>query len=557
MIITTVAGLVFPMVLGILLDSAFEDKNISVLLVSLLFLGIVFVTKGIFNYLKTLKLAEISNRLVKDIRQHTFAALQRKSLSYFDNRKSGDIVSGLTNDIAQVQSTLTSGALSLVQAIISLITVVIALFSMEVLLASVTLLFIPLIIYSSKRLGKKVKPVSQTIRSRLGFITSIINESISGIDIIKLFKLEKRANEIFGDENEKLVNDTIKESKIKAANSLIVGLLFSLQFILMVALGSYRVFQGIMTPGSLIAFVLYADMVAGPVSVITGVYMEIKSASASLDRIKMILNNDSVLYELDGQSGHEKINTGDLKFINVSFSYEKETQVLKDVSFNIKPGEIAAFVGRSGAGKSTVLKLIPRFYDICKGEIIIDGINIKDYNISDLREHIAIVPQESFLFGMSIKDNILCGNPDANDDEVILAAKKANAHDFIMSLPDGYATVTGERGAKLSGGQRQRIAIARAFIKSPKILLLDEATSALDNESESQVQQAIYNLMKDRTVIVIAHRLSTIMNADVIFVMDEGRIIQQGTHKELLETSTVYKNLYNKMVYRDRPERIA
>ena len=544
MLLGTLSGLAFPFVLGTLLDSAFQEKNFSVLIYSLVFLTIVMIAKEIFNFLKTKKVSKINNNMVKDMRQDAYEALSGKSLGYYDQTKSGDVVSGLTGDIDKVQSTITSGLINFPQGIISFGTVIFALFSQDALLASITLTVIPLMILFSKKLGNKVKPLSQAIRGRIGSITAMINESISGMVIIKLYQLENHASKMFSDENDKLVKDAIKETEMRASNTLMIGFLFLLQFIVVIALGSIKVFRGTMTPGALISFILYADMVAGPLSLISGIYLDMKSATASIERIKAILKSDDP-YK-DYLSGRKPpVEKGDVKFEHVHFSYKNDRPVLNDISFHIQPGKTAAFVGKSGAGKSTVLKLLPRFYLPRSGDIKIDDVSIKEYNSMDLRKNIAIVPQESFLFGMSIKENILCGKPDASDEQVIDAAKKANAHDFIMSLPQGYATIAGERGANLSGGQRQRIAIARAFIKSPKILLLDEATSALDSETESEVQQALQHLMKDRTVIVIAHRLSTIIHADIIFVLDRGTILQQGTHSELMATSLLYRNLYH------------
>lgn len=539
----TLSGLAFPYILGTLLDSAFTGNNPTVLVYSLVFLAVVMCSKEIFNFLKTKKVASIHHNMVKDMRLDAYEALSEKSLDYYDRTKSGDIVSGLTGDIDKIQATVTNTLINLIQGIISLITVISMLFLRDIVLTLLTLTVIPLIIYLSGRSGKKVKPLSSSIRGQTGFIIAMINESIAGMTIIKLFQLEKLATKMFDDENKKLVNDSVKETGMRAFNSLTIGLLYLVQFVLVVALGSIKVFRGSMTPGALISFILYADMIGGPLSLISGIYLDMKSASASIDRVRSILQTDDPYITMQ-EKVHQPVEKGDIQFENVYFSYKGDQPVLDDISFHISSGMTAAFVGKSGAGKSTVLKLLPKFYTPQKGNIKIDGISIKDYDTAELRKHIAIVPQESFLFGMSIKDNILCGKPDATDDQVIDAAKKANAHEFIKALPQGYETIAGERGANLSGGQRQRIAIARAFIKSPKILLLDEATSALDNETQSEVQLALNLLMKDRTVIVIAHRLSTVMNADIIFVLDQGRIIQQGTHKELMDQSLLYRSLY-------------
>lgn len=537
------ASLAFPWALRELLDTSFTSNDYKSLIFAIGFLVVIEVIAGFSNYIKNINLGFISQKVVGDLRVRVYEQLQKMSIDFYKKRNSGEIVSRMTNDINLFQQALTTGLTYILQMAITLLVAVVMLVNMDVMLTVIVFVSFPIMMLVTKLMSAKVKGISKKSQENLSNITAILNQSVSGIGVIKAFGLEKFAKRMFGDENKKWLGNIIKQVKIKARTRMVVDYLRSFQLLLILGVGAYRVFSGDISTGTLIAFILYSQMLSGPVGMFSEIYVEIQRAMAAADRIFEILD-----YRRDIVNPEEPISIEDLNgrvnFENVSFSYDVDNEVIKGIDFAIEPGQSAAFVGMSGAGKTTVFNFIPRFYDVSGGSVTLDGIDVRDMDMDELRSKIAIVPQDTYLFEMSIKDNIGCGKPNATEDEIIAAAKLANAHDFIMEMPDKYETVAGEGGTRLSGGQRQRVAIARAFLKNPRILLLDEATSALDTHSERIVQKAIERLMKDRTTLVIAHRLSTIINADVIFVMEKGRIISQGTHSELLDKCERYRDLY-------------
>lgn len=537
------ASLAFPWALRELLDTSFTSNDYKSLIFAISFLVVIEVIAGFSNYIKNINLGFISQKVVGDLRVRVYEQLQKMSIDFYKKRNSGEIVSRMTNDINLFQQALTTGLTYILQMAITLLVAVVMLVNMDVMLTVIVFVSFPIMMLVTKLMSAKVKGISKKSQENLSNITAILNQSVSGIGVIKAFGLEKFAKRMFGDENKKWLGNIIKQVKIKARTRMVVDYLRSFQLLLILGVGAYRVFSGDISTGTLIAFILYSQMLSGPVGMFSEIYVEIQRAMAAADRIFEILDYRRDIVNPEEPISIENMN-GRVNFENVSFSYDVDNEVIKGIDFAIEPGQSAAFVGMSGAGKTTVFNFIPRFYDVSGGSVTIDGIDVRDMDMDELRSKIAIVPQDTYLFEMSIKDNIGCGKPNATEDEIIAAAKLANAHDFIMEMPDKYETVAGEGGTRLSGGQRQRVAIARAFLKNPRILLLDEATSALDTHSERIVQKAIERLMKDRTTLVIAHRLSTIINADVIFVMEKGRIISQGTHSELLDKCERYRDLY-------------
>ncbi|MBR3746676.1 MAG: ABC transporter ATP-binding protein, partial [Selenomonadaceae bacterium] len=382
------------------------------------------------------------------------------------------------------------------------------------------------------------------IQEKLADITSLLQESISSVRVVKSFVREDYEIDRFKVENELNFKATIDNVKISSLLTPTVEFLAAVAVTFIVWFGGYEVVNGIMSAGALVAFLTYAVNLANPVKRLSRIYGKIQKAMAAIDRIFHVLDMPESVNDKPDAIELPKVS-GKVSVKNVTFSYDGIHNALEDVSFDVQPGQMIAFVGPSGAGKSTIANLIPRFYDVTAGAIEIDGHDIRNVKVNSLREQIGIVPQETLLFSTTVLENIRYGRLDATDDEVIAAAKAANADKFIRELPEGYQTQIGERGLNLSGGQRQRMAIARAMLKNPQILILDEATSALDTESEKIVQAALDDLMVGRTSFVIAHRLSTIFAADKIFVIDKGRVCESGTHKELLELGGVYSNLYN------------
>ena len=544
MLIGTGAGLAFPWAVRNLFDVLFAEQTLNVLLVAIGGLAAVSVVQEFANFAKNRTLGYIGQRIMRDLRDSVYERLLHLSLDYYDNKDSGDITSSMTNDMALLQQGLSSGLTYVLQQIISLIAVVVLLLSIDTVLTLIIFATLPVILIISQKMGARVKAISKSTQERLGYLMGIVNQSVSGIAIIQAFVLENYARGLFRDENDRILAKSLESIKVSTTTGLIIGLLNALFLLVVIGLGAVRVGGGFLSPADLIAFILYAEMVAGPVSVLSGVYIEINKATAAYQRIAAILETPADVENHPTRALDDV--QGQVEFRNVTFSYDEQQPVVENISLHIAPGETVALVGPSGVGKSTLAKLLPRFYDPDAGGILLDGIDIRALDLQALRRQIAIVPQETYLFGMSIHDNIACGQPEAGDAEIIRAARLANADGFIREQPHGYDTEIGERGARLSGGQRQRIAIARAFLKNPRILILDEATSALDAHAERQIQSALDTLMHNRTTLIIAHRLSTIENADKIVVLKDGRILATGTHEELLETCAFYGDLYRK-----------
>lgn len=394
-------------------------------------------------------------------------------------------------------------------------------------------------------LSKRLKKTTRHMMSYRSVLTGFIIEKIQGAFLSKLFSSEKKDKEELDQHLERYERITDKQAVINAISLACINVLSDVTPFIVVAVGSLYVIDGSLTLGSLIAFFAYVDRMRSPITALVQAFPTIAEGSVALQRVFDFFGTPSSIKEIDQPVQLRKF-TDSIRFHHVSFSYDGHDEVLKDLSFSLERGKTYAFVGGSGGGKSTVLQLLTRMYDVDRGEVLIDAVNIKNYSLSSLREHMGIVTQDSFLFGSSVKDNIRMAKLDATDDEIIAAAKRAFAHDFICSLSNGYDTEIGERGVKLSGGQKQRIALARVFLKDPAIILLDEATSALDNESEKLVQESIHQIERDKTIIIVAHRLSTVLNADTIFVMKNGKIVECGNHRSLLEQNGYYKELYAK-----------
>jgi len=505
---------------------------------------VVFAFRGFFYYWQSYLVSYIGQRVVADVRAVMFKKFQRMPMAYFDKHQTGETMSYVTNDVAAVQSALVDNLIELFTEAAILIGSIILMLYIDWKLTLLTLVTVPMVGYAMKIFGRKIKSAGTLIQEKMADITSLLQESISSIRIVKSFVREEYEIKRFGVENELNFQASLKNAKLTSRLTPTVEFLAALGVTLIVWFGGYEVIHGIMTAGFLVAFLTYAVNLANPVKRLSRIYGRMQQAMAAIDRIFSVLDLEEPVNSKPDAVTMPPVK-GRVTVENVTFSYDGQHNALENVSFDVEPGQMIAFVGPSGAGKSTIANLIPRFYDVTGGAIKIDGLDIRDVTLNSLREQIGIVPQETLLFSTTVMENIRYGRLDATDDEVIAAAKAANADDFIRELPNGYQTQIGERGLSLSGGQRQRMAIARAMLKNPQILILDEATSALDTESEKIVQSALDELMVGRTSFVIAHRLSTIFAADQIFVIDKGRICEHGTHKELLELGGVYAHLYN------------
>ena len=544
MLLATSASLYVPWIVRDVIDGVLVNKDILLLNAITAGIVVVFALRGFFVYGQNYLMAYVSQKIVIDLRESLFRHFQRLSVSYFDRSRTGKVLSYMTNDVGALQGALAQNVIELSTESLTLIGSLVAMFYLHWQLALLTLITVPLVAQAMKLFGAKLRKASGTMQQRAAEITSVLQEMIVSVRLIRLFVREEYETNRFIRENDNNFTAQMKAAQLSATLSPVIEFLAAIAVTVIIWYGGREVINGNLTSGSLIAFLVYAVNISNPVKRLGNVYGNIQRAVAAAERVFEVLDT---LPEIEDAPDAIELPTvkGDVSFNQVSFEYRAGEAALKNLSIEIPAGQILAIVGPSGAGKSTIANLLPRFYDPQAGAICIDGVDIRKVTVRSLREQIAMVPQETILFNASIYENILYGRLDADKASVIEAAKAANAHDFIMQLPDGYETQIGERGSQLSGGQRQRIAIARAILKNPRILILDEATSALDAESERVVQDALDKLMVGRTTFVIAHRLSTIQRADKILVMEKGRLIECGRHTELLDAGGLYCKLYS------------
>jgi subfamily B ATP-binding cassette protein MsbA len=505
---------------------------------------IFFIVRPPIEYYRQYYAQLVSNKILYDIRQELYGHLQRLSLRFYSNTRVGEVISRVINDVEQTKNFVMIGLMNLWLDLATIIIAVAIMLTMDIPLTLVTLLAFPFYAVSVKFFFGRLRDLTRERSQALAGVQSYLHERVQGMSIIKSFTLEKHEQQIFDKANGEFLEKAVDHTKWNAKAFAVVNTITDVAPLLVIAYAGYQVINGNLTVGTMVAFIAYIERLYNPLRRLVNSSTTLTQAYASMDRVFELMDEK---YDVEDGPNSKAISSvkGKLQFDGVSFRYEEENNlVLNNMNFTVEPGQTAAFVGMSGGGKSTIISLIPRFYDATSGSVKIDDIDIRDVKINSLRENIGIVLQDNILFSDSVKENILMGRPDATDDEVIEAAKAANAHDFIVSLPEGYDTKVGERGVKLSGGQKQRVAIARVFLKNPPILVLDEATSALDLESESLIQDSLERLAHNRTTIIVAHRLSTITHADQIFVIDHGELKEQGTHNELMESKGIYYNLF-------------
>ncbi len=538
------ANLYLPWIIKDMIDKVLAEKDMEML--NLIAVGIIvtFIIRGVFYYGQSYLVSFVGQRVIIDVRDVLFRKIQRLPLSYFDTHQTGEIMSYISNDVAALQSALVDRLIELFTELSIFFGSLVMMVMLDWQLSILTLITVPLVGQAMKIFGRKLKKSGTVVQERLSDITSMMQESISAVRVVKSFGREEYENERFHNQNELNFKAEMKNVQQMSLLTPTVEFLAAVAVTVIVWFGGYEVVNGRITAGALVAFLTYAVNLANPVKRISRVYGNIQKAMAGADRVFSVLDLPESIKDKEGARDLPKVE-GNVSIEDVSFEYKEGIPALSHLSLTARPGEMIAFVGPSGAGKSTIANLIPRFYDVTSGTIKIDGYDIRDVTLASLRGQIGMVPQETMLFSQTVRENIRYGRLDATDEEIVEAAKDANAHEFIMQLPDGYDTKIGERGLNLSGGQRQRIAIARAILKDPQILILDEATSALDTESEKIVQAALDRLMVGRTSFVIAHRLSTIFGADQIYVIEHGSIVEHGTHEELLAAGGLYSNLYN------------
>ncbi|MGP1574272.1 ABC transporter ATP-binding protein [Selenomonas sp.] len=538
------ANLYVPWIIKDMIDKVLMERDMAMLNLIAVGIVVVFFFRGVFYYGQSYLVSFVGQRVVIDIREALFEKFQRMPLAYFDRQQTGAIMSYVTNDVQALQSALVDKLIEFVTESSVLIGSIVLMFYLDWKLTLITLITVPLVGQAMNIFGKKLKQSGTVIQERLADINSLLQESISAVRVVKSFVRERHEIARFHRQNELNFQAEMKNVQLTSLLTPTVEFLAAITVTFILWIGGYEVVQGDLTAGSLVAFLTYAVNLANPVKRISRIYGTIQRAMAAVDRVFGVLDMEETIHDKEGAAPLPEIE-GRVAFEDVSFSYKDGVPALSHVTLEASPGQLIAFVGPSGAGKSTIANLIPRFYEVNEGAIRIDGHDVRDVTLDSLREQIGIVPQETMLFSSSVRENIRYGRLDATDAEVEEAARAANAEEFIRQLPDGYETKIGERGLNLSGGQRQRISIARAILKNPRVLILDEATSALDTESEKIVQAALDKLMVGRTSFAIAHRLSTIFNADCIYVINGGRIVERGTHAELLAAGGLYSTLYH------------
>ncbi len=506
------------------------------------FLGLV-VLQGLCSMGHSYVTAWVSQRIIADFRQHLFAHLHTLSVSFFARRRTGELLSRLMNDVTVIQSVVTETPIDSAKQLVTFVGGIAFLLIMNWRLCLLILVLLPLLVLVAKFFGRRLKSLSTSIQDQTASLSTVVEEVLSGIRIVKSFVQTKREETRFAAKIGEGVSLTMRRAGIMAIFIPVISLLTFSAAAAVLWYGGRQVIDGTVSPGDLFAFVLFAGILIGPFSSAARVFAQIREAQGATQRVFEILDSQPEVTDAPNAVTLPAV-TGHVRIERVSFAYDPRQPVLSDVSFEAKPGELIAIVGPTGAGKTTIINLLHRFYDPTEGRITVDGHDLRQVTLDSWYRQIALVPQETILFGGTILDNIRYGNSRASEADVIEASRAAHAHDFIMCFPDTYQTIVGEKGINLSGGQRQRIAIARAILKNPRMLLLDEATSALDSESERLVQDALEQLMKGRTTFVVAHRLTTIQRADRIIVLNKGGVAETGTHQQLMDHKGLYHYLY-------------
>lgn len=557
-LVTVLIGMIkfgIPMTLPFLMKYVIDDLVLSnqpidvkvekLTYVMLLAFGLFVLIRSPIEYFRQYFAQFITSRILYDLRNRLYEHIQKLSLRYYQNHKTGEIISRMINDAEQTKSIVETGMMNVWLDIFTLSIALGFMFYMDFELTLVSIAVFPVYAISVKKLYKRLKEYTKSRSQALANMQSYLFERVNGMPIIKSFTLEKVEQETFDDKNQKFLQRALALTKWNALTNAIINTLTDLAPLLVLFYGGYQVIHGSISLGAFIAFFAYLERLYSPLRRLVNSSTELTQASASLERVIELMNEPYEIVDSPKATSITDVK-GKIVFNEVCFRYIANSEwVLDHLQLSIQPGETVAFVGMSGGGKSSLVSLIPRFYDIQKGSIWLDDTDIKDITLQSLRSQIGMVLQDNILFSGSVRDNIHFGNPEASEDQIIKAAQAANAHEFISNLPNGYRTEIGERGVKLSGGQKQRIAIARVFLKNPRILILDEATSALDLESEQLIQHSLEKLAKERTTLIVAHRLSTITHADQIVLIENGLIKEKGTHDELMRKKGAYARLFN------------
>lgn len=507
-------------------------------------LVIFIIIRPIVEYYRQYFAQWTASKVLYDIRNRLFTHMQKLSFTYYANHRTGEIISRVINDVEQTKDFIITGLMNLWLDMATIMIALVIMIKMDIKLTIISISTLPLYAFSVKYFFGRLRQRTRMRSQALAELQAYLHERVQGMPVMKSFAIEEEEQKRFSKQNNNFLTKALMHTSWNAKSFSVVNTVTDIAPIIVIGYAGYQVLLGHITVGTMVAFVGYIDRLYSPLRRLVNSSTTLTQSFASMDRMFEFLDETYDIVDAPNAVDCKEVK-GDIVFENVTFAYSKnEPPVLRDISFSVKAGETIALVGMSGGGKSTLVSLIPRFYDVTEGRILLDGVDIRDIRVRSLRDKIGIVFQDSFLFSDSVKENILLGKPDATDEEVIAAAKAANAHDFIMNLPDGYDTKVGERGIKLSGGQKQRIAIARVFLKNPPLLIFDEATSALDLESEHYIQEALERLAKNRTTFIVAHRLSTITHADRIFLIENGMVVESGTHDELMAKKGQYYHLF-------------
>lgn len=553
LLVSSLLGLVLPWLVRGLIDGAVVSRDTDQLPRIIGALLVVFVVQTLFGIGQSYLLSYAGERLVADLRRRLYGHLQSLSTSFFDGRRVGELMSRLTNDVAAIQSSLTGSLLELLRQVVLFTGSLVLVLAIDWRLAAIVLSVAPPIIISGAFFGRRLQRLSNEAQAALGNATTVLEETIAGARTVKAFAREGYEVERYGESVEQTFNLSMRRVRVRAFFGPLITFFGLLALLGVLLFGSREVAAGRLTPGQLVSALIYMLMVAAPIGALTNIYGQMREATGAAERIFELLDSSPEIADAPDAYPLPQPVAGAVLVQDLTFRYGPEGPiVLYGISLAVAPGETVAIVGPSGAGKTTLANLLVRFYDPVGGQVAIDGHDTRAVTLQSLREAIGVVPQEPALFGGTVAENIAYGRLNATPEEIAAAARAANAHGFILDLPEGYETVVGERGIRLSGGQRQRVAIARAILKDPRLLILDEATSSLDNESEAAIQSALERLLRGRTTIVIAHRLSTVERADRIVVLDHGRIVEEGTHAQLLTRNGLYARLYERK-FADEP----
>jgi subfamily B ATP-binding cassette protein MsbA len=546
-----------PVVKNIIIQLRLGDlllkKDMEMLLLLPIAIVFLFLVKGAFDYGQAYLMNFVGLRVVADIRERLYNHLQNLSLSFFTRTPTGVLISRITNDVNLVQGSVSNAITGLIKDTVTILGLTAVVFYRDWKLGLIAFIIFPIAIIPIREFGKRLRKFSRKGLQRMGSLTTFLHETITGNRIVKAFTMEEYEKRRFAEENERYFKVFLKRVKIRALSHPLMELLGGIGIAVIIWVGGYSVVRGDVTPGTFFSFMTALLMLYAPVRNLNKVNLEVQEGLAAAARIFELLDTVAEVREEKDALPLPPISKG-IEFKEVTLKYDS-APVLKSVSLHVRAGEIIAIVGMSGAGKTSLVNLLPRFYDVEEGQILIDGFDIRKVTLKSLREQIGLVTQQTILFNDTVRNNIAYGSLLRSDQEIIEAAKAANAHDFIQRFPKGYDTVIGEGGGKLSGGERQRISIARAILKNAPILILDEATSSLDSNSETEVQMAMDGLMRGRTVFVIAHRLSTIRNAHRIIVLSNGEIVEEGTHEALMAFNGEYRRLYD-LQFRDDGMRV-